>query len=122
MGMIEALTDLPDNVLAFVCHGRVTKQDYESVLTPAVEKALKRHDKVRLYYETASDFAGVEPSAIWEDTKVGLGHLSRWEKFAVVTDVEWIGHTMKLFSFVMPGEMRVFSSDQAAQAREWIAA
>lgn len=76
--MIEVLTDFPDNVLAFVCHGHVTKQDYESVLTPAVEKALESQDKVRLYYETASDFEGIAPRAIWEDTKVGLGHLERW--------------------------------------------
>ena len=118
--MIETLEGLPDNVLGFVCHGEVTSRDYETVLTPAVAKALGEHDKLRLYYETAADFAGIEPSAVWEDTKVGLGHLSRWERFAVVTDVDWIRYTMKLFSFLMPGQMRIFSSDEAAQARAWI--
>jgi hypothetical protein len=118
--MIEVLPDFPDAVLAFVCHGHVTKEDYETVLTPAVENALETHDKVRLYYETASDFGGIDPSAIWEDTRVGLGHLSRWEKFAVVTDVEWIRHTVNLFSFLMPGQLRVFTKDEATQARKWI--
>jgi SpoIIAA-like len=120
--MIERLTGFPDNVLAFVCHGQVTKHDYETVLIPAVGKALKEHDKVRLYYETASDFAGIDPSAVWEDAKVGVSHMSRWERFAVVTDVEWIGHTMKFFSFLMPGELRVFSATEADQARAWILA
>jgi hypothetical protein len=120
--MIEHLAGFPGNVLAFVCHGQVTKQDYDTVLVPAVAKALEEHDKVRLYYETASDFAGIEPSAVWEDTKVGMGHLLRWERFAVVTDVEWIRHTMKFFSFLMPGEMRVFSGSEAAKAKEWIVA
>ena len=118
--MIESLKSFPGNVLAFVCHGHVTKQDYATVLVPAVEKALKEHDKVRLYYETASDFAGIEPSAVWEDTKVGVSHLLRWERFAVVTDIEWIKHTMKFFSFVIPGELRVFSTTEAAQAKKWI--
>jgi hypothetical protein len=120
--MIEVLTGFPSNVLAFVCHGQVTKQDYESVLTPTVGKVLEHHEKVRLYYETAPDFAGIDPSAVWEDVKVGVGHLSHWERFAVVTDVDWIQHTMKLFSFMMPGEMQVFSSDEVAQARQWIVA
>jgi hypothetical protein len=120
--MIEPLKDFPDNVLAFVCHGHVSKQDYVDVLIPAVERAFDEHDKIRLYYETASDFAGIEPSAVWEDTKVGLSHLRRWEQFAVVTDVEWIRHTMRLFSFVFPGELRVFPTSDAEEARRWIVA
>ena len=118
--MIEVLDDFPDNVLAFVCHGHVTKQDYEAVLTPAVNDALQGRNNVRLYYETAADFAGIDPGAVWEDLKVGVGHFSRWERFAVVTDVEWIRTTMKLFSFMMPGEMRVFPADEATEARKWI--
>ena len=120
--MIEALKDFPDNVAGFVCHGNVTEHDYVTVLVPAVEKALKQHDKVRIYYETAADFAGIDPSAVWEDTKVGIGHFLRWERFAVVTDVEWIKQTMKFFSFLMPAEMRVFPTAEAARARKWIVA
>src|ERR1039458_3755092 len=88
--MIEHLTSFPDNVLAFVCKGRVTKADYDAVLVPAVVQALQTHDKVRLYYETAGDFAGIDPGAMWEDFKVGMEHLTRWERVAVVTDIEWI--------------------------------
>ena len=95
--MIKVLTGFPDSVLAFACHGHVTKQDYESVLIPTVEKALDAHEKVRIYYEISPDFAGIDPGAVWEDFKTGMGHLSRWERFAVVTDVDWIRHTMHLF-------------------------
>jgi hypothetical protein len=76
---------------------------------------------VRIYYEIAPDFAGVDPGAVWEDTKVGFSHFLRWERFAVVSDVEWINHAVKLFSFLMPGEFRVFRTAEAGQAREWIA-
>jgi len=120
--MIEALEGFPKNVLAFVCHDHVTRQDYEAVLIPAVTNALQENEKVRLYYETAVDFEGIDAGAVWEDAKVGFSHLQRWERFAVVTDVEWIRHTMQLFRFLVPGEMKVFPTDDAAKAKEWIVA
>lgn len=119
---MEQLMDFPDNVIAFVCKELVTKGDYDTVLVPAVVNVLKKHDKVRLYYETAADFAGIDPGAIWEDFKVGMEHLTRWERVAVVTDVEWIKHTMRFFSFLMPGTMKSFPTSEAAQARAWIVA
>jgi hypothetical protein len=120
--MIERLKNFPDNVLAFVCNGQVTKEDYETVLVPPVVDALQKHDKVRLYYETAADFSGIDPTAIWADFKVGMEHFTKWERIAVVSDVEWIKRTMQFFSFMMPAEMRVFPLAEAAQAREWIVA
>jgi hypothetical protein len=111
--MIEHLKDFPGNVLAFVCKGHVTKEDYETVLVPPVVDALKKHGKVRLYYETADDFTGIDP---------GMEHLTRWERIAVVTDVDWIKHTMQFFSFMMPAQMKIFPLSEAAAARAWIAA
>jgi hypothetical protein len=91
-------------------------------LVPAVEATLEQHEKVRLYYETAADFDGIDPGAALEDTMIGLSHALRWEKLAVVTDINWIRHSISLFRFLMPGELRVFSSDETAKAKAWIVA
>ncbi|MGO9057741.1 MAG: STAS/SEC14 domain-containing protein [Candidatus Binataceae bacterium] len=53
---------------------------------------------------------------------MGVEHLSRWERVAVVTDVDWIRHAVYVFRFLMPGEIRVFAVSEAAAAREWITA
>lgn len=118
--MIEQLAGFPDNVAAFACHGHVTKADYETVLIPDVEKRLEQHDKVRIYYEVDNDFGGFDPGAMWDDTKLGFRHFNRWERFAVVTDVDWIEQTMKFVGFLMPGELRAFPTSEAAAARKWI--
>jgi SpoIIAA-like len=118
--MIELLKGFPDNVVAVSCRGEVTRNDYDKVLVPAVEKALTAHEKVRLYYEAGPAFAGIDAAAAWEDFKVGMEHFTRWERVAVVTDVDWIKLTMRIFSFLMPGDMRVFPTSDAADARAWI--
>ncbi len=44
-----------------------------------VESAYYQGDKA-INYETGEDFAGLDASAMWEDFKVGVEHLTCWEK------------------------------------------
>ncbi len=118
--MIVQLQGFPENVVAFAGRGQVTKADYVSSLIPVVEKAFAFHDRLRLYYELGGDFVGIDAAAIVEDFKVGMQHLARWERAALVTDVAWIADAVGLFSFLMPGAMKVFSTRNADQARSWI--
>jgi len=120
--MIEILEGFPEDVVAFVAKGRVTKSDYDDVLVPKVEEALARREKLRCYYELGAEFSGIDAGAVWEDFKIGIEHLTRWERVAVVTDVEWIRLAANLFRFLFPGEVRVFAAGEAAEARRWIAA
>jgi hypothetical protein len=118
--MIELLKGFPDNVVAVRGTGTITRDDYDTVLIPAVEKALQSHDKVRFLYEIGPGFEGYDASAAWEDFKVGIEHFSRWERIAVITDVEWIKLAMQAFSVFLPGAIRVYPTEEASQARLWI--
>jgi hypothetical protein len=118
--MIEILDGFPDYAVAVNCTGRITRSDYEQSLIPAVEAALKEHKKVRLLYRAGSEFQGIEPSAVLEDVKVGFSHLSRWERVAVVTDIEWIRLAIRAFSFMIPGTVKFFRLSDESDARRWI--
>jgi len=122
--VIEVLTNFPDNITAWAFHGHVTKADYDQVLIPAFEDKLNRYKKVRIYCEVAPDFVGVDPGAVWEDTKFGFSHLFDWERAVLVTDLEWMKNAVKffggLFGFLLHGEWRVFASAEANKAREWV--
>lgn len=89
---------------------------------PTIESALKAHQKLRVYYQIDSDFSGMEAGAMWEDFKVGMAHLLRWEHITVVTDVDWIRTTVRAFGFLMPGAVKDFPLAEAAAARNWISA
>jgi hypothetical protein len=116
--MLQIVEGLPDNVVGIVAKGRVTAEDCDKILKPLMESSLKRHDKVRLYYEIGCRF----PGAAWGDLTIGLGHIPQWERVAVVTDVGWVRHTVNALRFLIPGEVRVFTTGDAYQGCAWISA
>jgi hypothetical protein len=115
--MIEIISGLPDNVVAFTATGRVTGAECDAALLPAVAKARKRHEKLRLYYELECRF----PGAAWEDLDIAPLQMQPWERVALVTDVSWVRHTVKALRFLIPAEIRVFATAQADEGRDWIA-
>ena len=114
--MIQVIQGFPENVVGLLAKGEVTRKDYLEVVIPAVEKAPKRNAKLRLYYELGSEIYGIDIGAEWEDFKIGFEHLARWERVAVVTDVAWIRHAVGVFKFLMPGELRVFTTGLRVKA------
>ena len=116
--MLELIDGLPGNVVGIAVSGRLTMQDCQDVLIPAMQKSLQRHDKIRLYYELNSRF----PGAAWDDLELGLEDLSRCERVAIVTDIGWVRLTVKALRFLIPSEIRVFPTDQADEGRAWIRA
>ncbi|RLB40602.1 MAG: STAS/SEC14 domain-containing protein [Deltaproteobacteria bacterium] len=120
MPMITVMNDLPERVLGLKASGEVTAEDYKTVLVPAIEKQLTRHKKVRLLYVFGDEFKGYTGGAAWEDAKVGMKHLTSFERVAVVTDVDWIENVIRAFGFAVPGEVRVFDGDDFEEARQWI--
>jgi hypothetical protein len=83
-----------------------------------MQKSLKRHEKIRLYYELNSRF----PGAAWDELDLGLEHASRCERVAIVTDIGWVRLTVKALRFLIPSEIRVFATEQADEGRAWIKA
>jgi hypothetical protein len=118
--MLERMKGLPENVLGFEAKGEVTGADYESVLIPAVAELLGRQKRIRFLYHLGTDFSGFHAKAMWDDAKVGLQHITAWERVAVVTDVGWIRAAMKAFGFVMPGQVKVFGNGELEEARQWV--
>lgn len=118
--MIEIMTDLPDHVLGIRARGEVSADDYRQVLVPALEKKLQQHPRVRLLYVIGDGFEEYTRGAAWEDAKVGMLHLTAFERTAIVTDVEWVEKMTKALGFAIPGEVRVFEDDDLQRAREWV--
>ncbi len=118
--MLERI-DSPDTVLAFRAVGTIEKADYESVLEPAVDEMIDQRGELRFVYVLADGFDGYSFGAGWEDTKLGVGHLTKWKRCAVVTTHDGVRHLLGAFRWMMPGELKVFEGDDPAAAIEWAA-
>lgn len=120
--MIKILPTQCEQVVLAIASGHVDAKDYVEALIPAIEQVLVTGKKVRLLYHLGSEFEGFTAGAMWEDSKLGLGHAYAWEKIALVTDVYWIATAAKLFKFTMTCPVQVFSNEDLSIAQSWIAA
>ena len=69
--MIEKIPDLPAGIDGVRSSGKLTREDYDAVIVPLVDEALRDHRKLRCLVEIP-DFAGITPSAAFEDISLGL--------------------------------------------------
>jgi hypothetical protein len=118
--MIE-VTERPGGVLEVDLTGTITGNDYDTVLTPAIDAALTKHQKVRMLAVFGRDFKGYSLEAAWDDAKLGLRYWSGFERAAVVSDVEWIRTMTRAMGLLFPCPVKLFSLHELDSARAWIA-
>ena len=118
--MIELMTDLPDNVVGFTASGEVSDDDYKDILIPAMEAKFAEYDKICALYYFGPGYESFDWDAMWDDAKVGMKHLTDFEKIAVVSDQKWIRRSIKAFAWLMPGEVNLYDGDQLDEAKAWV--
>ena len=119
-GNFLKLDGYSDNVVAFRAEGTITRDDYEETLIPEVEKKIKANGKVKLLYWCGEGFKGFSAGAMWDDARFGLMHLGDFLKIAVVSDIEWVRQSVKLFAPLIPAPVQVFHNADIENANHWI--
>ena len=121
--MIEVLQDMPAGVAGIRVSGKVTGDEI-SAFKPEMEKLLGS-EEVRIVEVIASDYEGFGRGGLVEDLKAGFGtliqHHSAFKRIAVVTDKEWVAHTVHAMGWMVPGELEVFGLDDLERAKQWAA-
>ena len=122
--MIEVLADMPEGVTGIQVSGRVSGDDLKE-FKPEMDNLLKTGKDIRIVEVINSDYQGFGPGGLVQDLKLGLGtvftHHAAFKRIAVVTDKEWVVHTIHLVGWLMPGEVVVFGLDDLEQAKQWAA-
>lgn len=121
--MIEVLTNMPEGVTGIRASGRISGEDFRG-FAPTMA-ALGAAKEIRIVEVIAPDYEGFGPGGLAEDLKLGFGtllqHHSAFKRIAVVSDKDWVRHTMHALGWMVPGELAVFGLDELDEAKQWAA-
>lgn len=95
MSLVDVIPDMPPGTLGFTVSERLTRDDYVHVLVPPLREAV--------------------------EAELGIKHRDPWERIAVVSDLSWLWRAFEAFSWMVPGEMRLFRESEFEQAKTWLA-
>lgn len=119
--MFERMATDQTGIVAFDAIGKITDEDYKTLLIPALEEAAKTHGKVRALVRFGEAFEGYTPQAMLDDTVFGLSHLPDFKRIAVATDIGWIRNGVAMFAHLTPIKVHLFPADETAAAIHWLA-
>jgi hypothetical protein len=124
--MLQRL-ESPANVCAVEVVGKLEKDDYHTVLLPALRRQIDGAGEIRLVFVFGERYEGLTIGGDLADAKLYVGELfhhelSKWTRCAVVTDESWLRHAISMFRFMMPGEVECFESSDVEAAIAWAAA
>lgn len=118
--MIEQIKDLPATVVGFRATGKVTKEEYDTVLLPAVDRLADATGKINYLFVLDTDISNMTAGAWYDDLKVGLQHLLQWRKMAIVSDQPAVNKVTDISAHIMPGEVKSFKIAELEAAKAWV--
>ena len=119
--MFTPIENMPEGVVGFEAHGRVTDNDRRMVLEPTIEWAIESTGKVKLLYVAGSDFAGYDRGGLYDEAVFGTRHFTDFDRIAFVADDGPYARSVAALDGLMPAAVKVFSVRDIGQAKEWLA-
>lgn len=118
--MIE-IKDLPqENAFGFVLDGKISEMETDKLFSALTKKA-GDFGKVRLYGEF-KNFGGWESfSAFLSNMKANFKAIGKVEKYAVITDNDWLEDLEGVTDFLTPNmDIKIFGMEEKEEAIAWL--
>ena len=118
--MIDHLQNLPLNIVGFKATGEITEKDFTETVMPKVKALIDKTDKLNYLLVLETSVKNFTAGAWMKDAMMGIKHLTKWNKAAIVSDVEAIRNFTNFFSYLMPGEFKGFEHKDLQKAIDWV--
>ena len=118
--MIELLPESTDTSIGFKISGKVTGEDYETLL-PKLDEAIAAHGRINLLVLMEGFDGWVGLDAAKADFQFGTQQYRKVEKAAFVSDKKWMEWAVKIMDpFTKRTEEKVFEPEQLEEAWSWV--
>ena len=118
--MIQYLQNLPENIVGFKAVGEITEKDFSDTVMPKVKELIDTTDKLNYLLILETELSNFTIGAWMKDVMMGIKHLTKWNRAAIVSDVEAIRNFTDFFSYLMPGEFKGFEHKEIQEAIDWV--
>lgn len=118
--MIHHLENLPSNIVGFKATGEITQKDFTEIVMPKVKALIDETDKLNYLLVLETSLKNFTIGAWMKDAMMGIKHLTKWNRAAIVSDVEAVRNFTNFFSYLMPGEFKGFEHSQLQEAIDWV--
>lgn len=118
--MIHYLPDLPSNIVGFKAVGEITEKDFSENVLPKVKALIEKTDQLNYLLVLETSIKNFTVGAWMQDAMMGIKHLTKWNRAAIVSDIEAIRSFTNFFSYLMPGEFKGFEHNDLEKAIEWV--
>ena len=118
--MIHHLPDLPSNIVGFKAIGEITEKDFSDTVMPTVQALIDKTGKLNYLLVLETSVKNFTLGSWIKDAMMGIKHLTKWNRAAIVSDVEAIRTFTNFFSYLMPGEFKGFEHKDLDQAIDWV--
>lgn len=117
--MIQFIEQLPANMVGFKATGEVTERDFSETVMPKVKELVDKTGTLNYMLVLDTSVKNFTAGAWFKDAMMGIKHLTKWNRAAIVTDVEGIRSFTGIFSVLMPGEFKGFEHKDLQVAIDW---
>lgn len=118
--MIQIIENLPSNIVGFKAIGEITEKDFSEIVMPKVKALVDATDRLNYLLVLETSLSNFTIGAWMKDAMMGIKHITKWNRAAIVSDVEAIRNFTNFFSYLMPGEFKGFEHRDLQLAIDWV--
>lgn len=117
--MIKTIKHAPENVAAFTATGKVTKEDFNIVFS-RVREVISEFGELNYLLNLKTDAGNFTSGAWLKDMLLGIKHISKWRRCAIVSDSKVIDKLTELMDTFSIADFKVFKHEDYDRAMHWV--